>query len=25
LVLNDSQLTPNGILLHPRERDNEKG
>ena len=24
LVLNDSQLTPNGILLHPRERENEK-
>ena len=22
LVLNDSQLTPNGILLHPREREN---
>jgi hypothetical protein len=24
LVLNDSQLTPNGILLHPRERENGK-
>lgn len=24
LVLNDSQLTPNGILLHPIERENGK-
>lgn len=22
LVLNDSQLTPNAVLLHPREREN---
>lgn len=24
LASNDSQLTPNGILLHPRERENGK-
>ena len=24
LVSNDSQVTPNGILLHPRERENGK-